>query len=608
MTKIIPNKLTEKDAKLPSVTLSWREISTDTNEIVTELHKRHCAGTLRILVGAGISISSGFPSWDQLNLRMMEEYLQKTLPHLQHIKDELNKTAKHHYDILGRDGTIGLIFDKDKGNEPKFYRSLAKVLYPSRSHDKLVVRSVQKQIAALALDAYEKVKIGKKASPYLATTNFDPMLELAIDHLQTQSGNNNDWREYRSPAGATYQPKLSQLVVEHIHGWIDTDGETGGTIVLTESQYLDSMQSSNESKSINNRFKKLFSEKASVLIVGMSLSDPNVRRFLHRRRRNKLKPHEHKIYAIIREDPTHLVNRHLIDYWENWGVTPILLQSHGDLPRFIRDVQWGIADKLPWFETVTKWVAEKQPETKIFGDEWQRLAFYVLSVILYQIRTYFTVPIEEDLQLSLFFPMKLNEDTSSTIYKVATTRRIRSGEEARQHACDKSIIVDPEREEGVAGHAFLSSIAIEVLNNGEGINYRFSSEKTEKWDCTDRPRDWRSILAIPVLDTPQWLPVAVITVSSNYAEPFWKRFNDERDLPELKATLRRVSKLLVAEVTEENIKVVNAWLKDYLKIRTEDLEIIGEIQDEKLPETEPNAKLTGRKKRVPKEKEGEQHS
>jgi TolB-like protein len=51
-----------------------------------------------------------------------------------------------------------------------------------------------------------------------------------------------------------------------------------------------------------------------------------------------------------------------------------------------------------------------------------------------------------------------------------------------------------------------------------------------------------------VLDTPEWLPVAVVTLTSSFSEPFWNRFPDAvRDdfLTEMKRYCRKAAKELL---------------------------------------------------------------
>lgn len=87
----------------------------------------------------------------------------------------------------------------------------------------------------------------------------------------------NDWQRFR--AGAEPAPRPW---VRHIHGWLDPDGHADGTFVLTESHYI-ALQSA-AGASPNRDLAELLEGEGAVLIVGMSLADPNLRRLLYRAR------------------------------------------------------------------------------------------------------------------------------------------------------------------------------------------------------------------------------------------------------------------------------------------------------------------------------------
>jgi hypothetical protein len=49
--------------------------ATAADHATAELHQAYSAGKLRVLVGNGISIGAGLPSWDALNLRLLESLI-----------------------------------------------------------------------------------------------------------------------------------------------------------------------------------------------------------------------------------------------------------------------------------------------------------------------------------------------------------------------------------------------------------------------------------------------------------------------------------------------------------------------------------------------------
>jgi hypothetical protein len=228
-------------------------------------------------------------------------------------------------------------------------------------------------------------------------------------------------------------------------------------------------------------------------------------------------------------------------------VNPIWLPDFGYIPHLLRQVQWGWSgDALPWFPVAKQWVDERVGAQK-FTDEWQRRAHISLRTLGRHIRTYFALPPDEVITTSLFLPDEL--DGQPVVQKTATSRDRRSGDDARAHARRRSLRLTPEEKvEGMAGVAFLYGTSSDASNKDPSINYNFTARQVRDWDRAFNMRDWRSILAVPVTDGDAWLPYAVLTLTSNKPEPFWRRLGDREldELPVLKALMRRVCKELVA--------------------------------------------------------------
>jgi ribosomal protein L39E len=482
-------------------------------------------------------MASGLPSWDELNLRLLDLVLSE---------EEKQKNARDAaaacIAAFGRDSAGDIAHDLGH----KLHQHLATALYQDFENERdLVLRSPARQVAALA-------RASKNPADFLYTTNFDPLLELAVAELSERDARRVEWRDLREPRHTT-QPKRrgsSKLIplptVHHLHGWVDIGGAAhSNPIILAEHQYLDLLldQRSYPSKI----YKRLFADdKASVLIVGMSLADPNLRRFLHARRARRDWVNHH-VFALMRTDGR-VSEEHVRRYWRSWNVDPILISDYAQLPRVIRDIQWGLeSGRSRWWEFIRDWVAKARPTDEVFSDEWQRIADAVLRSVRGFVSTYFEVGPTEQIHLTLFLPMALDGSTPA-IHNVVSTRAIHSGAKARAHASSRRLIVVPGSEQGVAGSAFVSGLVTEAINNDLGINRRFTEEMIATWDHEPDTlgRDWRSIVAIPVLDTHHWLTVAVVALTSNSGVPFWTGLGSD-DMKDLNGFLRRAAKYLVSE-------------------------------------------------------------
>jgi hypothetical protein len=498
------------------------------------LHASYKSGKLRVLVGAGSSIGSGFPTWDELCLGLLERYLSdKHAEGTLVAREELSRLARGLLDALGRDAAGDFVRLADP---EQFHLRLAQALYRDREIDDLPILSLHSQLAALARGA-------KSPGDCIYTTNYDPMIELAIAY--TSPG--VDWRALRRSGVSIDSVRGDQPLIHHVHGWIDPDGESGGTVVLTETHYLELQAQAHADP--NQVLARLLHDEGALLVVGMSLSDPNLRRLFYWRKRDELRSAGQKVFVVLkRRDP--VLDGYLVEHWRSWKVNIILVDSYDEVPGLLRKVQWGEGESPPWLDESMRWLVERTGAV-FYQDGWQEMAYRTLKALREQIEVWFSLPAEEKVNLAIFVPGAPARwpGVPPTISTAATSRRQRTGDQARAHAELRRLSVEEGGEQGVAGVAFATGTTREVLDDGEGINLNFSPDMIELWDLSEGYREWRSVLAIPVLDSPSWLPVAVVTVTSSFGTPFWTRFGERepRYLAELEHMIRRAAKWLLVD-------------------------------------------------------------
>jgi hypothetical protein len=503
-------------------------LRTMSERAIEQLHKSYRSGTLRVLVGAGTSIPAGFPAWDRLCLGLLEAYLRdKYEDQILISPAQLGELAKGLLSTLGRDAAADFVRVADP---ERWHERLADALYEQRAIDELPVLSTHCQLAALARHAAQP-------AAFLYTTNYDPLIELALAYLAPGS----DWQRHRR-AGISADSVAGQPLVHHVHGWIDPDGDAGGTVVLTESHYLELQRETDADP--NRLLHRLLKNEGALLIVGMSLADPNLRRLLYHRKRDELLSASQRVYVVLkRRDP--VLDGYLVEHWRSWRIDIVLVDDFDDVPGLLREVAWGREVSPAWLDASRAWMRERIGDV-FWSDAWQALAHNTLKALEEQISVWFALPQEERVQLSLFVPTPTEGDAS--LCKVASSRTLRTGEVARRHALARRLGVARGAEQGVAGVAFARGTTGEVLDDDEGINLGFSKEMVQLWDLSEGYRAWRSILSVPVLDSPAWLPTAVINVTSNFSRPFWATFEErERSMPELEKMLRRAVKWLLVD-------------------------------------------------------------
>jgi hypothetical protein len=498
------------------------------SEALAHLHQSYRQGQLRVLVGAGSSVASGFPRWDQLNLNLLIEFLRVETSENKFVTaDGRRQLAQRLYDALGRDAAADFV---KLATGDHYFAHLAHALYEGRAIADLPIRSVHRHLAAIA----------DRADLY--TTNFDPLIELAIDRLRGRGG---EWQRYRRACEPGFKVDGKRPLVHHVHGWLDEDGAPGGTVILTDAQYFALQQ--DPRLGANLALTGILEAKGAVLIIGMSFTDSNLRRLIYWRSQQQ-KP-ANKVYAVLKAtDPA------LLDYtekhWASRRVELFPIEDYEEIPELLRDVRWGPpeAGSTPtWCEPSIKWIRKHLPEHLLFSDEWQQASYLAMRALKKQFYKQFGLPFEERINIALFVPRRERGEDVVYLSKVATTTLQQTGAGARDVARSRRFALYAGREEGVAGRAFVSGRSFAAAEGDGLLNANFPRRRTP-WDAEDAQRDWRSLMTIPLLDTEQWIPLAVIVVTSNLLRPFWARFGERQDdyLAELETCARNTARLLLS--------------------------------------------------------------
>lgn len=490
---------------------------------VRRLNLAYRKGLLNVFVGAGISQESNFPSWEAFIKELMRQYLALTFesktPVAMLASTNIDSFAEEIFSALGREAAADFVY---RASSKRFPSLLGDVLYDRRSIEDLPLKSVHRQIAALS----------DKARLY--TLNFDPLLELAI----SRKFPDKEWLDFRSPLknGEILRRKHK---VEHLHGWIDPDGKTSSDLVFTESDYLELTK--NSGAPANTFLEILLAKANTTLILGMSLADPNFRRVLYFLNQQQRSSRE-RIYAVMRQQKPAL-DHYVQEHWENRGLRLLFIETHDEIPGLLRDVQWGEAPPagLPrWIKEAIFWRQRILPGDVIFSEPWQRIAYTSLSELSQQVRNLFEVPQHEKLHFSLFVPF-WESPKSARLRMVASSRKDVGRKGAIVRARNRVLSIRKGQEQGIAGVCFSTGINRAVAYGEGRVDINFTAEMSKKWLSQEGYRDWRSIIAMPVIDTEDWIPVAVIALTSNFLTPFWKNFGAKQNLlePELHTIMRR---------------------------------------------------------------------
>lgn len=504
---------------------------------LTELHDAYKDGRLRILVGAGLSMQAGFPSWATLEQNLLRAYLKHEFENSQEgflrlLLPALPRLGNELHAQLGQ-GATDLVW-KNAQTPARFFEMLAFALYEGRPLHRLPIKPLARQVAAMA-DAL------------IFTTNYDPLLEIAMSRVRDGILPEDDlkaWRKYVG-ADAKDEPKPRAGFVYHLHGLIEPNGRKTGECVLTEEHYFNLTTAENAQDVPNQRLLSAMDGDGVLLIVGMSLADQNLKRILFQGKRNGK---QSNIYAVLREEDE-LVQLYQQLRWKDLGVQLIWVNQHEEIEGLLRQVKYGGYQKQQppaWVDTSIQWLdrCKLTPEL-VFSEAWQRHAAKILDTLRAELMLMYPQSCGEEINLNFLLPMHLDPG-GPRLHLVSRTGPVpASSDEARKRAELHSFAIKYKGEGGSSGAAFVSGRPDNTGTSGQDLAHRNIDAKTKtRWRNAPGFRDWRSILSVPMSDSPDWVPVSILSITSNFAVPFWERFGEERQKfePELKAVIRGAMK------------------------------------------------------------------
>lgn len=226
------------------------------DEHINRLRELYRGKGLTLALGAGVSKSCGAPSWQELLLTLHQRQLQTIGEH------DLSALTNVYVQAVSEDGpliaarmAVGHLADKDGEALRELVRSS---LYgkPRQSSPLL------KALARLAMCAE-----GRTGVLSVLTYNYDVLLEVEFDEI-CRPYRLLDKRDLGEGDG---------IPIRHVHGFLRTEKDPKEWVVLTEGEYHAEYANPLSWSTIVQI--NAFRENACVF-VGLSMSDPNLRRLL----------------------------------------------------------------------------------------------------------------------------------------------------------------------------------------------------------------------------------------------------------------------------------------------------------------------------------------
>ena len=249
---IFDEKFSEKEERVKSDNLKRN------NQFIKTLTDSLKNGRLTLVCGAGISIGAKIPSWNDLLLRLLESMMMR-------ISNNKSISLKNisTREFQKRLGSSSLVMGKYlKSNLGKdFLIELRDALYQDNPKSCDLIDSI--------VDISRPQRDGKPLDSII-TFNFDALIE---ENLQSHN------IKHRAIDNEGVRNKANELPIYHVHGYLPRKGKitTKKDVVFSEDAYHTQFI---EPFSWSNLIQLNKLSQNTCLFVGMSLTDPNLRRLL----------------------------------------------------------------------------------------------------------------------------------------------------------------------------------------------------------------------------------------------------------------------------------------------------------------------------------------
>lgn len=298
-------------------------------------------GELTLVCGAGVSAGAGVPTWSILLNEMLSNLIGRKLQTELKDNEDRKLLAQFCQDHYGPSSlVVGQYLKNGLGDD--FMATIRGALYSE---------SLQPSKLLEAISDLCRPQRSRESLNSIITFNFDDLIERSLESQQIK---------YRSIFGEGQKSERSELPIYHVHGFLPRDGELEkeNAIIFSEeayhSQFIDSFSWSNLTQ------LNLLSHNV-CLFVGLSLSDPNLRRLLDVSMRKNPDRHANHYVFKKRSDHEHLRSkieslnltagkaktaRDFVSMWEileeqdnkNLGLNTLWVDDYSEIPQFLKEL------------------------------------------------------------------------------------------------------------------------------------------------------------------------------------------------------------------------------------------------------------------------------
>jgi len=281
------------------------------------------SGRLTLVCGAGISVEAGIPAWENLLVRLLETMMERIS------KDRsLNVGRKAASEFQRRHGSSSLILGKYLKNYlgDDFQSEMRDALYASNPTSSPIINGVVR---------LSRPQRDGRPLDSIITFNFDCLIE---DNLSANSVPNRPIFSEAIKHGGSHE-----LLIYHVHGYLPRTGRIPSDMELVfsedayHSQFIDPFSWSNLIQ-----LNKL--TQNTCLFVGISLTDPNIRRLLDvawRKNPDKVLSHYivKRLPLFSKGDVLDEVSKLLEEQDANaLGLNVVWVEDYAELPEVLNEI------------------------------------------------------------------------------------------------------------------------------------------------------------------------------------------------------------------------------------------------------------------------------
>ncbi|EOR10003.1 SIR2 family protein [Acinetobacter tandoii] len=258
-------------------TIDWKS---ERDKVVTSLKESYQKGQFSLFLGAGVSSSAGMPDWNTLLSSLFVTYLTQEFDSDVDVSDKDISELVNRLNVVDEPSALmaarylrkGLVKNTTEAKE--FKNAITKNLYKLRDSNFEINSRLIKSIACMCIPRRTGAKVRS-----IITYNFDDLLERQLT-------SNNILHSCIYSDRESYDP--DELPVYHVHGFLPEErnkyeGLDNSTLVFSEEGYH---QIYSDTYHWSNLVQLNGLRENNCLMIGLSMTDPNLRRLLDISARN----------------------------------------------------------------------------------------------------------------------------------------------------------------------------------------------------------------------------------------------------------------------------------------------------------------------------------